>query len=222
MTRKTAAISAGLGLLGLLLLFGPGWKGGLAALVGLQVYAFGWLLWGATAGFRVRAERKGTAGEPPEPEILSAALSKTRRRGAMVLVVGACLSAVPVVGLLAIPAVLGGFLACVTSSLVEPSRRVLGLPRRTIGGLLLVTGWLAATGTMLETAQLATGHAPASTASTLAIWWILAPLLVAFGWRLHSALPTPARIRRGFSVAGLFMAVAALGLLLRDVLPRSV
>jgi hypothetical protein len=210
-----------MGAAGLGLYFGLGASGGPAAAPGLLLYATAWLVWGLTAGRRLHAAALAGAGDDPEPEVIGAALARGRSRGLLLLILAACLSTAPVLGLLAVPAVLGAGLACLSASLAEPARRPLGRFRRGAGGFLLVLGWLGALGTALGTAQLAAGLVPGSALAGISIWWALAPLLVALGTRLHAAMPPRDPLRRAGSVASLFLGVAVLGLLLRDILPRG-
>jgi hypothetical protein len=214
-------ICLAIGAAGLGLLFGLGASGGPAAAAGLLLYATAWLLWGVTAGRRLRVAVVADAGADPEPEAIGAALARGRGRGLLLLILATCLSTASGFGLLAVPAVLGAGLACLTASLAEPARRPLGRFRRGAGWFLLVLGWFGAIGTALGTAQLAAGLVPGSGLAGLSIWWALAPLLVALGTLLHAAMPPRDPLRRAGSVASLFLGVAVLGLLLRDVLPRG-
>lgn len=192
--------------------------------VGLLLYAAGWVLWGATAAARVRHRMAGERrdGETTEEadDRLSLALRRQRLWGGFWLALGASLSSAAIIGLLGIPIVLGGFLACVSTSIGEPARRQLGRLRRVLGAIVLVVAWLAASGTAMGMSVILSGRDGSSMAA-IGLWIVLAPALVAVGSQLRSALTSRERLARGAAVAGLFLFTAALRVALIDVLPRS-
>lgn len=197
-----------------------------SVVVGLLLYAAGWLLVSVVVGFRkrwrIRAEARPIRWEGDGEgrfAAFSRALAGSSRTGLFLILVGAWLAPVAILGLFGLPILLAGAVACFIASLAI---RREGNARPAIGGVLLGLGWLLAAVAAMGVSHLV-GDVRARGRDVLPLlpYWIAAPLLVGVGFGLRSGLGRRDRAARAAVVVGLLLVVAVLAGLTRGVLPRS-